>query len=62
MPDPDTAFALRKITSAASAAIAHEALQLASARRKKLAVIHKANVLKLGRIVSAGGALGGDGL
>ncbi|CUX03987.1 isocitrate/isopropylmalate family dehydrogenase [Rhizobium pusense] len=47
MPDPDTAFALRKITSAASAAIAHEALQLASARRKKLAVIHKANVLKL---------------
>ncbi|MDR6671225.1 isocitrate/isopropylmalate family dehydrogenase [Rhizobium sp. 1399] len=47
MPDPQTAFALRKITSGASRAIAREALQLASTRRKKLTVVHKANVLKL---------------
>lgn len=47
MPDPATAFALRKITVGASDAIAREALRLASARRNKLAVIHKANVLKV---------------
>ncbi|MBW7967356.1 isocitrate/isopropylmalate dehydrogenase family protein [Bradyrhizobium sp. BR 10261] len=47
MPDPETAFALRKITSGASRAIAREALLLASTRRNKLTVVHKANVLKL---------------
>lgn len=47
MPDPTTAFAIRKITQSASSAIAREALHLAATRRKRLAVIHKANVLKL---------------
>ncbi|WP_375411011.1 isocitrate/isopropylmalate dehydrogenase family protein [uncultured Bradyrhizobium sp.] len=47
MPDPATAFALRKVTQGASSAIAREALQLAATRHKRLAVIHKANVLKL---------------
>lgn len=47
MPDAATAFAMRKITEHASRAIAREALALASTRRRRLAVIHKANVLKL---------------
>ena len=47
MPDPDTAFALRKITTEASTAIAEAAFQLARARRRHVAVIHKANVLKM---------------
>lgn len=47
MPDPSTAFAIRKVTRDASHQIAIEALRLASARRKRLAVVHKANVLKL---------------
>ena len=47
MPDASTAFAMRKITEHASRAIAREAFALAATRRGRLAVVHKANVLKL---------------
>ncbi|MCG8157770.1 isocitrate/isopropylmalate dehydrogenase family protein [Brenneria goodwinii] len=47
MPDPSTAFALRKVSAQASRKIAVEAFQLASARNRELTVVHKANVLKL---------------
>jgi 3-isopropylmalate dehydrogenase len=47
MTDASTAFAIRKVTKHASHAIAIEALRLASTRRGRLAVVHKANVLKL---------------
>ena len=47
MPDPDSAFSIRKVTAKASARIARVAFQLASKRRKKVAAVHKANVVKL---------------
>lgn len=47
MPDPHSAFALRKITAHASMRIAREAFALARARRRKVTAVHKANVLKL---------------
>ncbi len=47
MPDPDTAFALRKITRAASHRVARMAFELARTRRRKVTVVHKANVLKI---------------
>lgn len=47
MPDPQSAFALRKITSEASRAIAEAAFQLTLTRRSHVTVIHKANVLKI---------------
>ncbi|MCZ4354115.1 isocitrate/isopropylmalate family dehydrogenase [Roseovarius aestuarii] len=47
MPDPDSAFALRKITRLATRRVATTAFELAAERRKKVSVIHKANVLKL---------------
>lgn len=47
MPDPDTAFALRRITRSASRRVAKTAFDLASRRRRKVTVIHKANVFKL---------------
>ena len=47
MPTADTALAVRRITRAASARIAHVAFQMAATRRKKVTVVHKANVLKM---------------
>lgn len=47
MPTADTALAVRKITRQASARIAHVAFAMASARRKHVTVVHKANVLKM---------------
>jgi 3-isopropylmalate dehydrogenase len=48
MPTPDVALAVRKVTRAASARIAQEAFALAASRpRRRLAVVHKQNVLRL---------------
>lgn len=47
MPDPDSAFSIRKITAAATRHVARAACELASARSGRLTVVHKANVLKL---------------
>ncbi|HET6970626.1 MAG TPA: isocitrate/isopropylmalate family dehydrogenase [Phenylobacterium sp.] len=47
MPDPDSAFALRKITARACARVARAAFDLARQRRRKVTAVHKANVLKL---------------
>lgn len=47
MPDPDSAFAIRKITAAAARRVAHAACRLAAARNRRLTIVHKANVLKL---------------
>ena len=47
MPDADSAFSIRKITSRASARIARAAFLLARGRRRKVTAVHKANVVKL---------------
>ncbi|MEU9342737.1 isocitrate/isopropylmalate dehydrogenase family protein [Streptomyces sp. NPDC048278] len=47
MPTPDVAVAMGIITRTACERIAREAFELASRRRKKVTVVHKANVLKL---------------
>ncbi|HEX7760030.1 MAG TPA: isocitrate/isopropylmalate dehydrogenase family protein [Caulobacteraceae bacterium] len=47
MPDPDSAFAIRKITAKASSRVARAAFDLARERRRKVTAVHKANVLKL---------------
>ena len=47
MPDPDSAFAIRKITAQACRRVAEAAFDLARGRRRKVTAIHKANVLKL---------------
>lgn len=47
MPDPDSAFSIRKITAAAARRVARAACEIAMSRRKRLTVVHKANVLKL---------------
>ncbi|NYF14809.1 3-isopropylmalate dehydrogenase [Pseudoclavibacter sp. JAI123] len=47
MPDADSAFSIRKITAAASERVVRVAFELAQARRKKVTVVHKANVVKL---------------
>jgi isocitrate/isopropylmalate dehydrogenase len=47
MPDPDSAYALRKITRGASHRVARMAFELARTRRRKVMVVHKANVLKM---------------
>ncbi len=48
MPEPDVALAIRKITRKASLDIARAGFQLATTRpAKKVAVIHKANVMRL---------------
>src|SRR6202030_299882 len=47
MPDPDSAFSIRKITARGSARIARAAFLLARGRRRKVTAVHKANVLKL---------------
>jgi 3-isopropylmalate dehydrogenase len=47
MPTEDLALAVRKITREGSRRIAEEACRIAAARSGKLAIVHKANVLKL---------------
>ncbi|MFI1358294.1 isocitrate/isopropylmalate dehydrogenase family protein [Streptomyces sp. NPDC020898] len=47
MPTPDVAIAMGIITRSACERIAREAFELASRRRKKVTIVHKANVLKL---------------
>lgn len=47
MPMPGIALAIRKITEVASERIARVAFEMAAARRKKVTIVHKANVLKL---------------
>ena len=47
MPDPDSAFSIRKITARGSARIARAAFLLARKRRRKVTAVHKANVIKL---------------
>jgi 3-isopropylmalate dehydrogenase len=47
MPDPDSAFSIRKITAPACARVARAAFELARRRRRKVTAVHKANVLKL---------------
>jgi 3-isopropylmalate dehydrogenase len=47
MPDPDSAFAIRKITASASRRVARAACEIAAERSGRLTAVHKANVLKL---------------
>jgi isocitrate/isopropylmalate dehydrogenase len=47
MPTPDVALAVRKITRSGSMRIAEAAFSLAARRRRKVTVVHKANVLRL---------------
>lgn len=47
MPTPDLALAVRKITRSGSTRIAEEAFRLAERRRRKVTVVHKANVLRV---------------
>jgi 3-isopropylmalate dehydrogenase len=47
MPTPDIALAVRKITRAGSERIVEAAFSLAGRRRRKVTVVHKANVLRL---------------
>ncbi len=47
MPVPDLAMAMRKVTRLASTRIARTAFELAMTRRKKVCVVHKANVLRV---------------
>jgi 3-isopropylmalate dehydrogenase len=47
MPTPDVALAVRKVTRQASERILRSAFELAMLRRRKLTVVHKANVLRL---------------
>jgi 3-isopropylmalate dehydrogenase len=46
MPTPDVALAIGKITRQASERIARTAFALARKRRRKVAIVHKANVLR----------------
>ncbi len=46
-PDPDSAFAVRKITAGASRRIAERAFALARHRRGKVTAVNKSNVLKI---------------
>jgi 3-isopropylmalate dehydrogenase len=47
MPTPDTAIALGIVTRRACERIAREAFEWASRRRKRVTIVHKANVLKM---------------
>ena len=47
MPTPDVAIMHGIITRAATERIAHSAFELAQRRRKKVTIVHKANVLKM---------------
>lgn len=48
MPTPDMALAMGVFTRRAAERVAHVALRLAQARRKKVSIVHKANVITLG--------------
>ncbi len=62
MPTPDVALAVGKITRPASERIARTAFTLARQRRRHVAVVHKANVLKLttGLFLETARAVGRD--
>ncbi|WNJ98809.1 isocitrate/isopropylmalate dehydrogenase family protein [Thalassospiraceae bacterium LMO-JJ14] len=47
MPTEDVALSVRKITRQGSRRIAKQAFEMAARRRKKVTVVHKANVLKV---------------
>src|SRR5215468_4949579 len=47
MPTPDLALSVRKVTRAGSTRIAQTAFALAARRKKRVTVVHKANVLRL---------------
>lgn len=47
MPTPDLALAVRKITREGSTRIVEAAFRLAARRRRKVTVVHKANVLRV---------------
>lgn len=47
MPDPGSAFSIRKITAEASRRIARAGCDIAMSRKRRLTIVHKANVLKL---------------
>jgi 3-isopropylmalate dehydrogenase len=47
MPDPESAFSIRKVTARASLRVARAAFELARTRRRHVTAVHKANVLKL---------------
>ena len=47
MPTPDLALAVRKVTRVGSTRIAEAAFALAMRRRRKVTVVHKANVLRV---------------
>jgi isocitrate/isopropylmalate dehydrogenase len=47
MPTPDLALSVRKITREGSERIAEAAFSIAARRRRKVTVVHKANVLRL---------------
>lgn len=47
MPNPDMAISLNVCTRKATERLAHEAFKQAMKRRKKLTIVHKANVIKL---------------
>lgn len=48
MPSPDVAIVAGLFTKKAAERIAHSAFRLAMKRRKKVTIVHKANVIKLG--------------
>ncbi|MEV4737541.1 isocitrate/isopropylmalate dehydrogenase family protein [Microbacterium sp. LWO14-1.2] len=47
MPDPDSAFSIRKVTARASSRVARAAFEIAQRRNNKVTAVHKANVVKL---------------
>jgi isocitrate/isopropylmalate dehydrogenase len=47
MPNPDLALSFRKVSRASSIRIAEAAFKLAEHRRRKITVVHKANVLRV---------------
>jgi len=48
MPTPDMAILTAVFTRKATERIAHEAFKMAMTRRKKVTIVHKANVIKMG--------------
>lgn len=47
MPDPDSAFSVRKVTARACERVARAAFELARTRRQHVTAVHKANILRL---------------
>ena len=48
MPDPDMVISLRKVTRHACERVCRRAFEIAMTRGKRLTVVHKANVLRMG--------------